>query len=739
MLLRCTAAVVLISCAPTMAAAQERPLRIGNVTAQLGEASKDFTPLTDYLSTYLDGRRFEVVPFDSIEQMVEVVDAGQIDFVIASPVALVTLTARHRVRPIATVTQEAGTRISPWLAGAVFVKSGRDDLQRLEDARGQRVLALSRLALGGWLAPMREWRRRGLEEADFDALEFDFSFQQVAAKVCAGAADIGVLPANRFDELRDACPGGFRVLGSPQGREGRYPIAVSTPLYPEAGFAAVDEIDEDVVTRVAVALLTIDAGSPAASVVGVSGFTAPLDYTPVEQLMQELQIGPYESFGRLTFAEALRQHAGKALIAMLAFVSVLFAAFVRSRRLNARLAHSIEQQRQSEHERLQLESQLQQSRRLESIGRVAGGVAHDFNNLLTVINGYSQILLMGPLAAGAREEVEQINKAGKRAAELTNQLLTFSRRQVADVVPLDLNTVIHDAEPLLRRLAGEDVQLVVSPDPQLARTEGDVSQTNQVLMNLVVNARDAMPGGGRIDIATENLSIAGSDGHPPELAPGDYVVLVVTDTGAGMTAETRQHIFEPFFSTKGDAGTGLGLSTVYGIVRQRQGAIDVWSEPGRGTRFRIYLPQALQARDADMPAAAPPVAHAKTHAGARRILVVEDQDEVRGFATEVLRSCGYQVVEAPSGDDATRLFENRGEPFDLLLTDVVLHGMNGRELAERFVRAFPDAGVLFTSGYPDDVTARKGVPRGSVAFLPKPYSPDALTSRVAELLKSAAA
>jgi signal transduction histidine kinase/ActR/RegA family two-component response regulator len=739
MMLRCTAAVVLSSCVPALVAAQERPLRIGNVTAQFDEAPKDFTPLTDYLSTYLDGRRFEVVPFNSIEQMVEVVDAGQIDFVIASPVALVTLTTRHRVRPIATVTHAAGTRISPWLAGAVFVKSGRDDLQRLEDARGMRVLALSRLALGGWLAPMREWRRRGLEESDFDALEFDFSFQRVAAKVCAGDADIGVLPANRFDELRDSCPGGFRVLGSPQGREGRYPIPVSTPLYPEAGFAAVDELDEDVVARVTVALLTVDAGSPAAAVVGVSGFTAPLDYTPVERLMQELQIGPYESFGRLTFAEALRQHAGKVLIAMLAFVSVLFAAFVRSRRLNARLAHSIEQQRQSEHERLQLESQLQQSRRLESIGRVAGGVAHDFNNLLTVINGYSQILLMGPLAAGAREEVEQINKAGRRAAELTNQLLTFSRRQVTDVVPLDLNTVIHDAEPLLRRLAGEDVQLVVSPAPQLARTDGDVSQTNQVLMNLVVNARDAMPGGGRIDIATENLSIAGSDGHPRELAPGDYVVLVVTDTGAGMTAETRQHIFEPFFSTKGEAGTGLGLSTVYGIVRQRQGAIDVWSEPGRGTRFRIYLPQALQARDTDMPAAAPPVAHAKTHAGARRILVVEDQDEVRGFATEVLRSCGYQVVEAPSGDDATRLFENRDEPFDLLLTDVVLHGMNGRELAERFVRAFPDAGVLFTSGYPDDVTARKGVPRGSVAFLPKPYSPEALTSRVAELLKSAAA
>ena len=736
MLSRCAAAVACFCCLPVLAGAQERPLRVGNVTAQFAAPTPDFAPLTSYLSTYLDGRRFEVVPLDSIEHMVDAVDHGRLDFVIASPVALVTLTTRHRVRPIATVTQLADDRVSPFIAGAVFVKSGRTDLQLLEDARGKRVLALSRLALGGWLAPMREWQRRGLGEADFGSLQFDFSYQGLAAKVCSGEVDIGVLPANRFHALRDSCPGGFRVLNSPQGRQGQYPIAISTPLYPEAAFAAVSDLDENVVTRVAVALLAIDAGSPAARVVGVAGFTAPLSYTPVQQLMEDLRVGPYESFGRLTFTEAIRQHAGKVLLAMFLFLSVLTLAFVRSQRLNLRLAHSIEQQRQAEHERLPLESQLQQSRRLESIGRVAGGVAHDFNNLLTVINGYSQILLMEPLAPEMREEVEQINKAGRRAAELTNQLLTFSRRQITDVVPLDVNTVIHDAEPLLRRLAGEDVQLVVSPAAQLARTEGNVSQTNQVLMNLVVNARDAMPEGGRIDIATENVTVRGGDGHPPELIPGDYVVLTVSDTGCGMSIETRQHIFEPFYSTKGEAGTGLGLATVYGIVRQRQGAIDVWSEPGEGSRFRVYLPQARQRSETEA-ATAPAAAPAQASIGERRILVVEDQDDVRGFATEVLRSSGYQVVEASSGDDAMRLFEGT-EPIHLLLTDVVLRGMNGRELAEHFSHAFPAASVLFTSGYPDDVTARKGVPRGSVAFLPKPYSPEALTSRVAELLNSAA-
>jgi len=736
MLLRWVATLALVSCLPGVAAAQERPLRIGNVTAQFSAQPPSFAPLTDYLSAYLEGRRFEVVQLTTLEQMVEAVDAGRLDFVIASPVALVTLTAHHRVRPIATVTQRAGNLMSPWIASAVFVKAGRQDIQRLEDARGRRVLALSRLALGGWLAAVREWGARGVEETDFASLQFDFSYEQIAAKVCTGQVDIGVLPANRFHTLpADACPGGFRVLGSPQGLDPRYPITVSTPLYPEAAFAAVNELDENVVTRVTTALLAIDAGSPASTAVNVAGFTAPLDYTPVTQLMQDLRVGPYQSFGRLTFGEAVRQHAGKVLIAMLAFLSVLSFAFVRSQRLNTRLARSIEQQRRSEHERQQLESQLQQSRRLESIGRVAGGVAHDFNNLLTVINGYSQILLMGPLTADTREEIEQINKAGRRAAELTNQLLTFSRRQVTDVVPLDLNTVIHDAEPLLRRLAGEDVQLVVTPGADVARTDGDVSQTTQVLMNLVVNARDAMPAGGRVDISTENVSVTSRGSHPPELTAGEYVVLTIADTGAGMSPETRQHIFEPFFSTKGEAGTGLGLSTVYGIVSQRQGAIDVWSEPGEGTRFRIYLPQSSQ-RPETGEMAAPAMTAAPAPESSRRILVVEDQDDVRGFATEVLRATGYQVIEASSGDEAIRLFD--GGPIHLLLTDVVLRGMNGRELAEIFVKEFPAASVLFTSGYPDDVTARKGVPRGSVAFLPKPYLPGALLSRVAELLNSAA-
>jgi CheY-like chemotaxis protein len=252
-------------------------------------------------------------------------------------------------------------------------------------------------------------------------------------------------------------------------------------------------------------------------------------------------------------------------------------------------------------------------------------------------------------------------------------------------------------------------------------------------MNLVVNARDAMPTGGRIVVTTENLSVSSTVDRPAGIAAGEYVVLTVSDTGTGMTEETRQHIFEPFFSTKGEAGTGLGLSTVYGIVRQRQGHLDVWSEPGHGSRFRIYLPQAAQQTAASSPATTTRRAAPAT----RRVLLVEDQDDVRAFATGVLRAAGYEVLEAASADEALRLM-NGASPIDLLLTDVVLKGASGRQVAERFADTYPSARVLFTSGYPDDVTASEGVPQGGVAFLPKPYSPDVLISRVGELLDAAA-
>ena len=566
------------------------------------------------------------------------------------------------------------------------------------------------------------------------SVQFLFSYTKVAGEVCSGSADAGVLAAGTLRDVSSACPEGFRVLPGPRaGSDPRYPVEISTRLYPEAAFAVVGAVEEQFVTAVTQQLLAIPPGSDVAKAATVAGFTAPLSYTPVRELMEELRLGPFETFGQLTFTEALRQHAGKATLALLGFLSIITFAFARTRRLNTELEHSLSEQKRTEQERAQLEHQLQHSQRMDSIGRLAGAVAHDFNNLLTVINGYSEVALSDTQGNDpVRRSLVQIQKAGRRAAELTQQLLTFSKKQITQPVPLNLNTVLGESETMFRRLLGEDIHLVAAPSPTIGLTLADPGQMHQVLMNLVVNARDAMPHGGTLTIATRDAAI---EGEPPglvgEIQPGSYVVLSVSDTGVGMSPETRQHIFEPFFSTKGRAGTGLGLATVYGIVRQNQGGISVASVPAEGTTFTIYLPHTEHHPPqvaVETPARVPPAA------GPSTVLVVEDQEDVRGFATGVLRSAGYDVLEAASGNEALALADTHHGRVDLLLTDVVLPGMNGRELSERFKQRHPDARVLFTSGYADDVIARRGVLSGSIAFLAKPYSPERLLAKIRSVL-----
>lgn len=380
-----------------------------------------------------------------------------------------------------------------------------------------------------------------------------------------------------------------------------------------------------------------------------------------------------------------------------------------------------------------LQEQYLQSQKLESIGRLAGGVAHDFNNLLTVINGYSDILLSlmhqrDPL----RPQIEQIRKAGERAAGLTQQLLAFSRKQVTQPRPLDLNTVVADSEAMFRRLLGEDIELATNLSPSLGQAMADPSQIHQVLMNLLVNARDAMPDGGKLVIETANVELDHSSnaGHS-DVAPGPYVLLAVTDTGIGMDEETRSLIFEPFFTTKGKGkGTGLGLSTVYGIVRQNQGWIWVDSESGKGSTFKIYLPR----MDVGPPAGEAVESAPTMLRGSETVLIVEDQDDVRRLATTVLRSQGYRVLEAANGSDALALAGRHLESIHLVLSDVVLPGMNGRELAERLRILHPEVKVLYTSGYTEDVIAHRGVLDSGLAYIPKPYTPSGLVAKVREVL-----
>jgi PAS domain S-box-containing protein len=396
----------------------------------------------------------------------------------------------------------------------------------------------------------------------------------------------------------------------------------------------------------------------------------------------------------------------------------------------------ITDRKQAELALLEAQRRSEQSQRLESIGRLAGGVAHDFNNLLTVISGYGDLIYTtlssrDPL----REQVDQIRTAGARGADLVRQLLAFSRKQVIDPKLLSLNDVIRSSEGMFRRLLGEDIELAIKLHPSLALVMADAGQMHQVLMNLLVNAKDAMPDGGRVYVETSSAEIDESYvARIPYATVGPAAVLQVTDSGMGMDPETCKRIFEPFFSTKGPGGgTGLGLATVYGIVRQSQGWINLYSEPGKGASFKIYLPIPLDQTVSPAPA----TQTVSVAAGTGTVLVVEDQQDVRTFAVHVLEAQGYRVLSAPDGNAALALADSHAGEIHLLVTDVVLPGINGRQLAELMSGRRSALKVLYTSGYPQDVIAKRGVLDADVDYLPKPYSADALTSRVRSALRPA--
>jgi two-component system cell cycle sensor histidine kinase/response regulator CckA len=401
------------------------------------------------------------------------------------------------------------------------------------------------------------------------------------------------------------------------------------------------------------------------------------------------------------------------------------------------VAVGIERKRAEEALR-QSEERLRQAQKMEAVGRLAGGVAHDFNNLLTVIISYSDLLLEDLGSDDPkRDDVGQIRKAAEGAAALTRQLLAFSRQQVLQPKALDLKATVAGTEKLLNRLIGEDIRLITFLAPDLGVVKADPGQIEQIIINLAVNARDAMPTGGRLTIEAANVDMGEAyvRGHAPA-TPGRYVMLALSDTGIGMDEQTKARIFEPFFTTKEPGkGTGLGLATVYGIVKQSGGFIWVYSEPGHGTSFKVYLPRVDEPAE---PAAAP-TATAEPARGTETVLVVEDAASVRMVTRQVLERYGYTVLEAPNGDTALRLAAKHHGPIHLLLTDVVMPGLSGRQLAEQLAQLRPDMKLLYASGYADHAIVHHGILEPGIAYLEKPFTPETLGRRVRQLLDSSPA
>jgi PAS domain S-box-containing protein len=395
------------------------------------------------------------------------------------------------------------------------------------------------------------------------------------------------------------------------------------------------------------------------------------------------------------------------------------------------IARDIRERKRAEVALRHSEEQLRQAHKMEAVGRLAGGIAHDFNNLLTVINGNVELVRASALAEEDAEMLAEVLQAGNRAAGLTRQLLAFSRKQVLQPEVLDLNLSVRALENMLRRLIGEDVELEVRTPPGLGRIRADPGQIEQVVLNLVVNARDSMPAGGRVILQTAEVELG--DWELPgswRARPGTYVRLSVEDNGHGISPEVQERIFEPFFTTKENGkGTGLGLATVYGIVNQSGGHIYVESQEGQGTAFHVLMPRVA---DEVTPRAAQPAA--PSLAGAETVLVVEDDSAVRTLTRQILRRHGYAVIEAANGAEALEVARAHLGPIHLLLTDVVMPGMNGRVLADLFAGARPEARVLFMSGYTDGAIARHGIVEDGITLLQKPFSPDTLAERVREVL-----
>jgi PAS domain S-box-containing protein len=780
----------------------------------------------------------------------DAIQRQSLDFAFITPVALVELSLDSNLRVLSTITQPADESFSPWLAGAVFTLESRTDISNLSDVRGKNVIALSELALGGWLSAVREWNDLGINvDNHLNSTEFDFSYSSIISRVCSGEMDIGVIAANTFLTYSSACDKPLKIL--PQIEDSQsipYPLTRSTRLYPEVAFVMLSQNDEGFIRELTKVLLDIEPDSEVANAVNICGFNPPLPYNEVQALMEELGIGPFGDMSSQTIRQFLSENNILVIAVLLGIIFLTVGGYIYSRVFFLKLKQSenyrlqlfenshipmvvvnhvsrtfhdmnpaalkiygyenkseligqdlmvssashqdvdtsipdafnantkkvleenaatfewrmirpnaeewiakihlmkmssfdeplvqatiedITVQKRLEEERGQLEQQLEFSQRMESIGRLAGGIAHDFNNLLTIINGYSEFLIDdSSLGPSQHEIMEQITKAGLRASELTHQLLTFSRKQVVKQIPVNINNIITDSAGMIKSVLGDGINLEMQLYEIDSLVLTDPGQIQQVMINLVVNAKDAMPQGGSLNISTESIFITPDMANAHELTPGNYMEIRVKDNGVGIDKNIINHIFEPFFTTKESSGTGLGLSSVYGIIRQSKGTILVESKKDKGALFKILLP--VTETKEYLPDELIPENFSIIKDCT--VLVVEDQKEVRTYIVAVLEKAGYQVISAESGEEAITIFNNSENPFHLLITDVVMEGMNGGELAAKLLELHPEIPVLFTSGYPENELTHYDLKLGTLEFLAKPFSPKELLSRLGHIL-----
>ena len=754
------ALVALLTQAHTVHAAKE-DVRIGVLAYRGAErAGQMWTKTAQYLTRRVPGYTFTIVPLD-FQEIGPAVSRGDVAFVITNTSIYVELEARYGVSRIATLKNKRNSHAYTEFGGVIFCRADRDDIQELGDLDGKTFMAVEETSLGGWRAAWGAFHAAGIDPYnDFELLLFGGTHDAVVYAVRDGSVDAGTVRTDTLERMQEdgsVDVSAFRILN--QQTAEAFPYALSTRLYPEWPIARIRTTPQELAQEVVIALFHMSPNDPAAEAARMAGWTIPLDYQPVHDLMKELHVGPYQAFGKITLSQAIKTYwlwlVSASLLLMTAVAAAghvlrlnrrlhqsraklqkaregledtVAARTAELKKVNEELENEIAERIRTEEEKTKLQEQLLQTQKMEAIGILAGGVAHDFNNILSAIVGYASILQRKmPQSDPLQQNTTQILAAADRAASLTKSLLAFSRKQVIELRPVDLNDILSGFQKILSRIIGEDITFSLQCHPGDLTILADKGQIEQVMMNLATNARDAMPNGGTLSIATDTAVIG--EGRA-DIAPGSYAVLSLSDSGMGIEKVAQQHIFEPFYTTKEvGKGTGLGLAIVYGIVKKHNGSIQLYSEPRQGTTIRIYLPLTAQ-QSPDIP-----LDERDPHPiGTETILLVEDEAIVRQVTKATLEDHGYSVIEAVDGQEAVQLFQENRDRIRLVLFDVIMPRMNGRECYEKIRSLCPQVKTVFMSGYTADIIAQQGIAENGVPFISKPLNPAELLQTVRAVL-----